>query len=238
LKKTRKKYGTIRTSEKIYVTISDARLTQVFPKLSQLLSQSGVKTLLDYGAGDGLFIDKCLPDCVSRSIHYDLSPAMRSLAKQRLQKRMDIEIIGTTKSIKSGSVGAVTMTAVWMEFPSVSKAKQSLREIYRVLAPGGRLYAAITHPCFRPERFSTHVTDFDNKNYFKEGRQFSVTVFSGRKKALFRDFHWNLQSTTAQLDSEGFLVKRIYEIPDRRHKGKMAKGAPWMIIEAIKIADA
>jgi ubiquinone/menaquinone biosynthesis C-methylase UbiE len=227
------KFGALLSSEIDYANIAESRIAVVFPTLRKLLNWQRPQVLLDYGGGDGLFLRRYIPKATVRAIHYDASPNMRALAQQRLEGGDRYSVVTTTKSIAPDSIDAVTMTAVWMEFPHRGAAVSNLNEIARILSLEGRLYAAVTHPCFREEKFSTFRTDFTNENYLQAGEPYTVTVTDGKNQASFRDYHWNLEAMSSQLYAAGFAILRLYETGDApaTHTTPL-RGSPWLIFEA------
>lgn len=229
------KFGSLLTSEATYANIVESRIAIVFPKIKKLLTQQRAQAILDYGGGDGLFLQKSMPKNIVRAVHYDASANMRKLAQERLIANDKFSVVAKTKRIPPGTMDAVTMIAVWMEFPNRRTAMSNLREIARLLRPDGRLYAAVTHPCFHEEKFSTFWTDFSNTNYLRSGPSYTVTVSDGKGNASFLDYHWNLEQMTSQLCDSGFTIRRIFETSDTTVGQSTLRGSPWLIFEAQKI---
>jgi ubiquinone/menaquinone biosynthesis C-methylase UbiE len=234
---TRGRFGSLRTSEIEYAKIAEARIAVVFPKIGQLLRQQKAKTVLDFGGGDGLFLQKCLPRTVKRAIHFDASANMRALAKARLGASARYSVVASTGKLPAQSLDAVTMIAVWMEFPTRKAALANLREIARLLQPQGHLYAAVTHPSFRETTFSGFWTDFSNKRYFDAGGEYKVKVTDGNHKATFQDYHWNIEHMSLQLYETGFAIRRVFELMDWAGARMPGRGSPWLIIDAQKLDD-
>jgi SAM-dependent methyltransferase len=218
------------TSEREYAAIKESRIAVVFPRVKQLIRQHQAEAVLDFGGGDGLFLDKYLPSCVTTAVHYDASTVMQNLATNRLAKS-HCKIVRSPKSLESRSFDVITLIAVWMEFPSDRAAMKNLNLISRLLKQSGHLIAAVTHPCFREEKHCTFWTDFSNSQYLNVGHPYKVSVTDGQQNASFQDYHWNLEQMSSQLARAGFSIRRMYETTDVKSHSN-PRGAPWLIIDA------
>jgi SAM-dependent methyltransferase len=232
MRTSRGKFGAIRSPESDYANVVESRIGIVFPKLRQLLTRQGARSVLDYGGGAGQFCAEYLPKPVSIAAYFDASPNMRALARLRLGTASRVRIFGSAAEIPSAAYDAVVMTAVWMEFPTERDAVRNLRTIARALKSGGHLYAAVTHPCFREERFSTFSTDFKNQSYLQTGTRYTATVSDGRNRTRFEDTHWNLDAMSGQLLRSGFVIRRLHEMADTPGARNAGRGSPWLIIDA------
>lgn len=211
-----------------YVEVADDRSVTVFPLLVDRIRERGhAERLLDYGGGDGTFAALCAALPLAQIVTYDPSPAMTELA-QRTRAGDRVTAAGATRDLPSASFDVITSNAVWMCWTSEEECLLNLREIERLLAPGGVFLASVTHPCFRDVGFATYRTDFDRARYLEDGTSFRVRMFDGEREVELVDTHWSLGAMTRQLRASGLRVVTITEVADAHG----AAGSPWMIVEA------
>lgn len=219
-----------RVAEQFSKLREESRLQLVFPFVRDLLVERGVKTLLDYGGGDGRFALSLKLAGISHIAVYDPSEQMRSLA-QEICAGNDIRILAALDHLHDHSFDAVTLNAVWMCLETESAVRSVFHEAQRLLAPGGALIASVTHPCFRENTFSTFSTEFRNEDYLRNGTQFAVRVSDGTDLVTLRDTHWNLSAMSRQLAEAGFSIDRLFELPDLPSAAPHGV-SPWLIITA------
>jgi hypothetical protein len=64
-----------------------------------------------------------------------------------------------------------------------------------------------------------------------------VRIFDGKGSVAISDTHWNFSAVTEQLVTAGFMARRIYELPDAGKNATEALGSPWVVLEAVKMAQ-
>ncbi len=216
-----------------YSHVENSRRTIVFPFIRERLEDLKPGTLLDFGCGDGAFSLLCR-DLARTICNYDKAEEMSALAREACRGVANIRVVASLEEIGSASLDAITMNAVWMCLPTVDDCAGALREMHRMLRPGGHLFASVTHPCFRDRRFSSYETQFDPRDYLRNGTSFKVRVFDRNSSVEFTDTHWNFSAVTEQLVDTGFVIRRIHELPDAEGAQGNAVGSPWVVVEAVK----
>ena len=110
------------------------------------------RPILDIGCGDGLFADVLFGP--GADICYGLDPDPRALrdARARGVYRMTLHARGDAIPLADGACATVFTNSVIEHIPALDP---TLREIRRVLAPGGELL--VTVPTDRYERYFTHA---------------------------------------------------------------------------------
>lgn len=220
-----------------YAELGDARLHTVFPHAVELLQRRGVRRLLDYGGGPGLFIERWLQIGGVAATYFDPSPEMRTHASRRLAGAIaseKIAIVMETSSLATGSFDAVTFHAVWMCLPDVDACVAVLREIHRLLRPGGVLLASVTHPCFRDRGFSTFRPSLAMEHYLDEGTPFEVVMRDSAREVKFTDYHYSLGEHVRQLGAGGFEIAAMHEYADHPRE-LQPRAYPWLMFEAMKL---
>ena len=219
-----------------YSNVENSKRTTVFPFLRDRLKESNPARVLDFGCGDGAFSLMCR-DVAPAIFNYDISIEMSSLAREACAGLAGISVLATLDELDPGSIDAITMNAVWMCLPTAEACANALRQMRALLRSGGWLFASITHPCFRDRQFSSYATEFDQRNYLRNGTSFKVRVFDRNSSVEFTDTHWNFSAVTGQLADAGFAIKRIYELPDASNGATATLGSPWVVLEAVKTAE-
>jgi hypothetical protein len=218
----------LQTAPDEYAKIEESRNLSVFPKIVDLLTANKHQKLLDYGGGDGSFLAQSSLGHIDMRAYYDICPEMNAIARLNLHK--SVLFYEKVDSIPSNYFDAITMIAVWMEFPSEAVAINNLNIIKDKLTRSGRFYAAVTHPCFREVSFGTYETTFKNDNYLSNGFPFTVIVHDEYRASEFTDFHWNFEAMTQQMDAAGFHIRRIYEVADAGPR-KRCGVSPWVVFD-------
>ncbi len=215
-----------------YSNLEEARRNLVFPLVREIIQSVGTKTVLDFGCGDGhLLRDAIDAGEIHNGINYDPAIGMYQLAKKEAGYRSSLKVINSLDSIEPSSIELVTSIAVWMCQKTEKSCYKMLGEIFDLLAPGGQLLAAVTHPCFRWEKFSTYETNFNKDHYLNSGTKFKVKIHDKNQEMTVIDTHWNLMDMSKQLLNSGFVVLCLYELPDITNFGP----CPWLLIHAKKI---
>lgn len=216
-----------------YLSISEDRDKIIFPYLTKLINETGCRSLLDVGGGDGRFIDLAInhfgDSHFSNLALTDTSARMRQRAKSRLERHGNVVIAETLNELNENQWDMVTLIAVWMSLETENSCVSLLRDIGKLLAPGGKLVAAVTHPCFRGQNFHSFSANFDLSDYFRSGKQFRVNLYDSARSLAIWDTHWTLSDHARQLNSAGFVIENIAELPDVEQS---SEGAPWLIFVA------
>jgi SAM-dependent methyltransferase len=217
-----------------YARVRDTRRETVFPLIWQRIRYWQVKTLLDYGGGDGSFA-ALRPHAFPIEITiYEPCDPLRRIAARNLAREKRIHLTGEAKFFKSKKFDAVTLNAVWMSLATRRDCLALLKKIHRLLRPQGVLIASVTHPCFRNVDFATFRTSFNNEWYCQSGRTFQVVISDGTNAVSLEDTHWALSDIFNQLTDAGFRVQRMWEVPDIARNGKRRPGVPWLVLECPK----
>ena len=215
-------------TEDIYSVISESRHRIVFPWLAKAILARTPASVLDYGAGDGQFLISLLEAFRGMLLYYD--PSINCQQKVRANAALrNVQVCPSPQSIRPSSIDVVVSIAVWMTLSSHDECIQYLRGMQRILRAGGTAFIAVTHPCFREEKYSTFWTEFDNTNYLNGGVPFKVTLSDDLNKLTILDYHWNLSMMTKQAVEAGFRILAIAELKDVDNGN--SRGSPWLCFE-------
>jgi hypothetical protein len=159
---------------------------------------------------------------------------MTALARSLCADFKQVRVVEATQQIPSGTFDVVSFNTVWMCLTSRQACLNTLSEIARLLRSNGTLIASVTHPCFRTRNFSDYFTDFDNRDYFRDGSLFNVTINEGQRELHIVDTHWNLSAMSSQLGESGFVIETLYELPRCTSGSSQDDASLWLVIVARK----
>ncbi len=111
---------------------------------------------------------------------------------------------------------SVDIVSAFMSLHDMDDMDSAVREAARVLAPGGRLCAAVVHPINSAGKFDSRAPDADfliRDSYF-ERRRYADTVEREGLRMTFTSYHRPLEAYFAALESAGLLVERLVEVAD------------------------
>jgi SAM-dependent methyltransferase len=219
-----------------YFDVDDPHERPVLTFVREKLTAFQPKRLLDYGGGDGKFAVLCAESLpVQQIVTFDPASRMTSLAQFLCTDFKQIRVTEATQEIQSGTFDVVTFNAVWMCLTSRETCLETLSEIARLLRSNGSLIASVTHPCFRTCKFPNYFTDFNNRDYFNDGTLFNVTICDGERELHIVDTHWSLTAMTSQLNTSGFVIEHLYELPRSTDGSNQPDASLWLVIVARKI---
>lgn len=198
-----------------YIDCGDNRDEIVFPWLHAFIAAQKPAAILDFGCGDARFalqLARLLPARVSAC---ERDPHMRDQARVRIAAEAGaVTLLDAPSPAWAGAYDAIFLQGVWMCWATRAECLDTLRLLARSLAPGGRLLASITHPCFRDRRFATYRTDFDQTRYLDNGTPFTVFVGRPDSETPIVDTHWNLEDTLNQALEAGLHLVTVKEHAD------------------------
>jgi hypothetical protein len=217
--------------DSLYSEIKETRHFVVFPWMVEAILQKGPASVMDYGAGDGRFLEALRRRFDGELWYCDPSASFLRISQDRLRAN-GIRICETLRSADHPIVDIVTSTAVWMTIPTYNGCLEYLDSQMRVLTAGGTALIAVTHPCFREEAYSSYRTSFTNERYRESGFPFAVSLFDGTRELTLTDHHWNLETMVQQANYIGFRIVSLTELQDVPSGN--SRGSPWLCFELRK----
>ena len=109
------------------------------------------------------------------------------------------------------------LVTAFMTLHDIDDFESALREIGRVLQPGGFLCAAITHPTQTAGEFDSRETDARfviSASYFEERRVGGKPYVRDGMTMIFHSVHRPLRAYFDILSELGLAVDRLFEVPD------------------------
>jgi len=200
-----------------YSQYDDSELDIIHPELFRMLGDVYQKKVVDYGCGEGKFLE----ELISRKVKvygYDISSVMISCAKERIADKGVLEVIESGKiPLPDNSINAVVSNLVLMMCPDYGMLEQIYKEASRVLVNNGSWIFCITHPAFIDREFTLFRSVFNKEfNYSEIGQpyQFVLRKKDGNEitKESFVDYHYPLATYINLLPEMGFKLEDFNEL--------------------------
>ena len=166
----------------------------------ELLPEAGRLTL-DLGCGEGRG-GVSLRERGHRMIGVDAAPTLAGLARETGAYE---EVHLADAAALPLDDGAVDLVVAYMSLHDMDDVAGALREVGRVLEPGGRLCAAIVHPLS-----SAHLGSDDELPYF-ERRDYTDVVERDGLEMAFHGIHRPLQDYAGALRDAGLVLEDLRE---------------------------
>ena len=117
------------------------------------------------------------------------------------------------------------LVTAFMSFHDIDDLDGALREVARVLAPGGRLRSAIVHPINSAGRFPTRDPDavFEIRGSYFEERRSNDTFTRDGLTITFASLHRPLERIARAILDAGLLIDHVAEFEDSSDP----PGTPW-----------
>lgn len=180
------------------------------PNMLALLPPPGPCTL-DVGCGEG----RLARELAARGHHVvgvDGSPSMALHAATHQQATT--VAVGDAASLPVTD-DAVDLVVASMSLMDVDDLGGAVREIARVLSPGGRLCASVVHPINSAGRFASDDPDssFVLDESYLASRRYAEELTSDDLTVTFHSLHHSVESHLRAVEDAGMLVEAVREPP-------------------------
>jgi SAM-dependent methyltransferase len=201
-----------------YATLEkENRKTILFPAIAEQIDLSEGQNILDYGGGDGGFLEFFVHNKVNKYL-YDPSEGMIRFAEK---KRHSITQFNTSDlNLPNKFFDIITLIHVVTVIKENEELNRIFDRIHSLLNDSGTLIIGLTHPAFKHNFFSTFHTDFSSGKidfaYLEDGLPYDLYLQGNTKEkfVVFECYHRPISSILNMAISNGFLISRILEIPD------------------------
>lgn len=182
------------------------------PEMLALLPEPGRLTL-DLGCGEGR-LSRVLAGRGHRVVGVEASP---TLARAAIEAEPGIEVHVADALALPLDDGAADLVVASMVLMNLDDLDGAMREVARVLAPGGRLVASIVHPFNSPKAGT----------YF-EAIAYPEERVRGGLRMTFHDLHRPLEAYAAALDRARLLIESLREpMPSDAYLAARPEVARW-----------
>lgn len=180
------------------------------PNFLALLPPPGRRTV-DVGCGEGR-LPRELTTLGHEVVGVDGSPTLARLAATHEQPTT--MVLGDAADLPLASETADLLVAC-MSLMDVDDLAGSVREITRVLVPGGRLCMAVVHPINSAGAFTSDAADspFVIDGSYLERRRYSDELTREDLTITFNSLHHSLEGYLRALEDAGLLVEAVREPP-------------------------
>ena len=112
--------------------------------------------------------------------------------------------------------GCADLVTAFMSLHDIDDMEAAVREIARILAPGGRICAALVHPINSAGRFSerTPTAPFVIRDSYFDQRPYADTVERDGLAMTFTSVHRPLQAIVDAFAAANLLIERLVELGD------------------------
>ncbi len=223
----------------------------VDPTLLGILGDVHGLRILDAGCGTG-YLARRLAGAGARVDGVDVSPKQLVVARaEQRREALAIEYhrgdLARLSMFESGTFDVAVSNIVLQD---VRRLREAVREVHRVLHPGGRFVFSITHPAFEAPVPGTWVIEPADSERIEDRRGMLVDRYFDRAavywgfpgKPMAVGFHRPLRDYFEALHDAGFVVSRFEEpvpLPEAlkrwpRNFRDMLRLPNFLIVEAVK----
>jgi SAM-dependent methyltransferase len=196
-----------------------------------LLPAAGRATL-EVGCGEGR-VTRDLRAAGHRVASVDASPTLLGLAREA---EPDGEYLLADAAALPFADGSFDLVVAYNSLMDIQDMPGAVREARRVLAPGGRLCASITHPLADAGAWESREPDarFVVTGSYLEQRRFEGTFERDGLTITFKGWCYPLEAYTRALEDAGFLLETVQEPPDPRRPSRWRRLPNFLHLRAVK----
>jgi len=178
------------------------------------LGDPDVRAVLDYGCGPGKVAQRVVSGYGTKVVAVDGSPAMLEIAtRKRADPRIDYRLVKDAKLpfLVNDSIDTAMSCYVFINIASLDVISSIVREVYRVLRPGGRYAILDTNPDTTGVEFTTFRSGDPDRRYEPgEQRRVLLRQPDGGDMTLL-DYHWPKEVYHQILTDAGFGTVTMHE---------------------------
>ena len=211
------------------------RKTILFPAIVDILTIKEKTNILDYGGGDGSFLDFIDVRCEKHL--YDPSQGMIDLACKNRQTINHFHVSDIELPIKYFDI--ITLIHVVTVIKNDEELVRIFQKIKELLKNNGVFVIGMTHPAFKNNFFSTFHTDFSTKklefDYLDSTSRYNVHLNTDipNEYLSFECYHRPIYIILNMLIDTGFKISKVLEVADKDFNNPETKFyfPPFLIIK-------
>ena len=167
---------------------------------------------LDLGCGEGRFPR----DLKARGYRVAGIDASRTMIEHARQADPDGEYTVADAADLPHADASVQLVTALLSLHDMDDMEGAVREVARVLMPGGHLCAAVVHPINSAGKFVSHTPDapFVIRESYFEQRRYADPVERDGLHMTFTSRHRPLEAYFGAFEAAGLLIERVVEVPD------------------------
>jgi ubiquinone/menaquinone biosynthesis C-methylase UbiE len=171
---------------------------------------------LDVGCGEGR-VTRDLRALGHRVVGIDAAPSMVAAAKEA---DPDGEYVVASAMDLPFEEGAADLVVAFMVLMDLDDMPAGLREMARVLAPGGVLVAPVVHPLNSAGTFSPRDGDESAEfviDSYREQRRYHDSFDRNGLQMTFHSIHFTLEDYSRAFEEAGLRIARMRELYDEQN---------------------
>ena len=190
----------------------------------RLLPPPGRRTV-DIGCGEGR-LGRDLQKLGHRIVAIDSSPSLVAAARE-FDPSMDVRLADAAALPLEDA--SADLAVAFMSLQDIDEMPAAIREVARVLEPGGRLCLAIVHPLNSAGRFEQSTPDahFVIKGEYLRAFQYADTVERDGLTMTFNSQHRSVEAYFIALEKAGLLIETLREPSVPEHAIVSEGGRRW-----------
>jgi len=211
----------------------ESRLCFIMPNMLRFMGDVEGMKILDLGCGEGGYSRELARrgarlvsiDCSEKAIEY----AAKMAAEESLSIEHHIRNSNDLFDIDSEQFDIVLCSMMLMDCEDLDG---TLREVFRVLKPGGRLFASVLHPCFDGNHdtgIGRQGSGIDRQvvvmNYF-EPKEWSAPLWGGTIPVIWR--HRTLEEYVKSFIKAGLTIVDLNEPRADEETAKISTAMAWL----------
>lgn len=207
----------------------------ITPNIIRVVNLKPTEALLELGCGQGFFLEK-FTEYSKKITGVDLGKALiLRAATKGIQAELIVGSAEDQKLLQGKTFDVITIILALQNMKDVGAV---IKNLSRLLAPGGRVCVVLNHPTFRMPKLSSWGMDAAKKvqyrrvdGYLSE-YEVEIDMTPGSKEAskkFTKSYHRSLQNYMKAFAKEGFAITKLEEWISHR----TSEPGPWAKAENI-----
>jgi len=197
-----------------YDDLTERAIGYPFVFRSLRLGDPDVRMVLDFGCGPGKVAKRIVSSYAAQVVAVDTSPAMLTIAIDcRADPRIDYRLVQNSRMpfLPNDVIDAAMSCYVFINIGSLDAVHAIVREVYRVLRPGGRYAVLDTNPDTTGVEFTTFRSGDPGRRYSQGEQRIVLLRHPDGSELELLDYHWPKEVYHEILADAGFGSIEMHE---------------------------